>query len=185
MVLKFKKEKCKKKNNIINNTVCNLYTLTLTCSSKRNFLLWVCSSKRSTYSFSSSISSFTCCTVSNSCLICTISRFTSDTSLWQLSTDLVSSWSWVRISHNATVVSIWRSPLCKSSNLADKFILITLTCFCKLLNLFRAWWWWWGFGSLYFFFSFNLFSFCWMVEVQGLSGVMMVVRSKENKKIVY
>lgn len=47
-----------------------------TCSSKRNFRLCVCSSNRSTYSRNSSISSLTCCTVSNSCLIATMSRFT-------------------------------------------------------------------------------------------------------------
>lgn len=59
-------------------------------------------------------------------------KLTSDTSLWQLSTDLVSSCSCVRISHKATVVSKCRSPLWSSSSLADKFMLITLTCFCKL-----------------------------------------------------
>lgn len=57
---------------------------------------------------------------------------TSDTSLWQLSTDLVSSCSCVRISHKATVVSRCRSPRCSSSSFADRFMLITLTCFCKL-----------------------------------------------------
>lgn len=49
---------------------------TLTCSSNRSFRRCVCSSSRSTYSLSSSISSFTCCTVSSSCFIATISRFT-------------------------------------------------------------------------------------------------------------
>lgn len=47
-----------------------------TCSNKRSFRLCVCSSKRSTYSRSSSISSFTCWTVSNSCLIITMSLLT-------------------------------------------------------------------------------------------------------------
>uniref|UniRef100_A0A8D8P069 (northern house mosquito) hypothetical protein n=1 Tax=Culex pipiens TaxID=7175 RepID=A0A8D8P069_CULPI len=104
---------------------------TESCSSRRNFRRCVCSSSRSTYSRSSSISSFTCCTVSSSCLICTISRFTSDTSDWQLSTDLVSSCSCVRISQRATVVSRCRSPRCRSSSFAERFILITLTCFCS------------------------------------------------------
>lgn len=103
-----------------------------TCSRRRSFLRCVCSSRRSTYSRSSSISSLTCCTVSNSCLIATMSRLTSDTSDWQDSTDLVSSCSWVLISHNATVVSRCRSPRCSSSSLALRFMLITLTCFCRL-----------------------------------------------------
>lgn len=63
---------------------------------------------------------------------------TSDTSLWQLSTDLVSSCSCVRISHSATVVSICLSPRWSSSSLADRFILMTLTCFCKLEQM-RIW----------------------------------------------
>lgn len=49
---------------------------TLTCSSSLSFRRCVCSSSLSTYSRNSSISSFTCCTVSNSCLIATISRLT-------------------------------------------------------------------------------------------------------------
>lgn len=68
----------------------------------------------------------------DSTLIATMSRLTSLTSLWQDSTLLVSSCSCVRISQRATVVSSWRSPRCSSSSLALKFILITLTCFCRL-----------------------------------------------------
>lgn len=64
---------------------------------------------------------------------------TSDTSLWQLSTDLVSSCSCVRISHKATVVSRCRSPRCSSSSFADRFMLITLTCFCKLWASSKSW----------------------------------------------
>lgn len=67
-----------------------------------------------------------------------MSRFTSLTSLWQDSTLLVSSCSWVRISHSATVVSSWRSPRCSSSSLALRFILITLTCFCRLCTYILA-----------------------------------------------
>lgn len=48
----------------------------LTCSSSLSLRRCVCSSNLSTYSRNSSISSFTCCTVSNSCLIATISRLT-------------------------------------------------------------------------------------------------------------
>ena len=62
----------------------------------------------------------------------TMSRLTSLTSLWQDSTLLVNSWSCVRISLSATVVSSWRSPRCSSSSFADRFVLITLTCFCRL-----------------------------------------------------
>lgn len=67
-----------------------------------------------------------------STLIVTMSRFTSLTSLWQDSTLFVSSCNCVRISQRATVVSSWRSPRCSSSSLALRFILITLTCFCRL-----------------------------------------------------
>lgn len=103
-----------------------------TCSRRRNLRRWLCSPSRSTYSRSSSISSFTCCTVSSSCLMATMSRFTSLTSLWHDSTDLVSSCSCDRISHSATVVSSCRSPRCSSSSFALRFMLMTLTCFCRL-----------------------------------------------------
>lgn len=104
-----------------------------TCSSNLSFRRWVCSSSLSTYSRSSSISSFTCWTVSSSFLMATMSRFTSLTSLWQDSTDFVSSCSWLRISQRATVVSSCRSPrCCSSSSLADRFMLMTLTCLCRL-----------------------------------------------------
>lgn len=119
---------------IINKLICRP-----TCSSRRNFLRCVCSSRRSTYSRSSSISSLTCWTVSSSCLMATMSRFTSETSDWQDSTDLVSSWSCVLISHKATVVSRCLSPRWSSSSLAVRFILMTLTCFCKLAQYFGKW----------------------------------------------
>lgn len=68
-----------------------------------------------------------------------MSLLTSLTSLWQDSTLFVSSCSCVRISHRATVVSSWRSPrCCSSSSLALKFILITLTCFCRLRNTYTT-----------------------------------------------
>lgn len=110
----------------------SLLHLAHTCSRRRNLRRWLCSPSRSTYSRSSSISSFTCCTVSSSCLMATMSRFTSLTSLWHDSTDLVSSCSCDRISHSATVVSSCRSPRCSSSSFALRFMLMTLTCFCRL-----------------------------------------------------
>lgn len=61
-----------------------------------------------------------------------IKPLTSDTSLWQLSTDLVNSCNCVRMSFKATVVSKCLSPLWRTSNLFERFILMMLTCVWRL-----------------------------------------------------
>lgn len=118
-----------------------------TCSSSLSFRRCDCNSRRSTYSRSSSISSLTCCTVSSSFLMATMSRFTSVTSDWHDSSDRVSSCNCDRISESATLVSAWPrcsvpqyataglgdTPRdCSSSSRVVRLALMSVTWCCKL-----------------------------------------------------